>query len=96
MFIEGESYSNFKQTYIELKSLSIKLNAISNGQKNDNLKAFILFNENKSKAEIFLPKNHQGIVLDRINSGNWGNQDYLLISWKGYVLQKKGIPIFGG
>lgn len=58
--------------------------------------AFVLFNDENSEAEVFLPSKDRGIVLKKTNEGNWSNAEYKLISWKGYVLQKDKKAIFGG
>ncbi len=58
--------------------------------------AFLLFNDEGMKAELFLPNRDRGFVLTKTNEGNWIGNEYKLISWKGYVLQKNGEPIFGG
>lgn len=58
--------------------------------------AFLLFDNTKSKAELFLPNANTGMVLNKTSNGNWSNGDYKLIAWKGYVVQLKGKPIFGG
>ncbi len=58
--------------------------------------AFVSFNRDNTKAEIFLSTKNEGIVLTKTNEGNWSNSEYTLISWKGYVLQQNEKPIFGG
>ncbi len=58
--------------------------------------ALLLFDETKTQAELFLPNANEGIVLNKTNEGNWGNGDYILIAWKGYVVQYNGKPIYGG
>ena len=58
--------------------------------------AYVLFNEDRTKAEIFLPGQDKGIVLSKTNTGNWEAGGYKLISWKGYVIQQNGQAVFGG
>ena len=58
--------------------------------------AYILFNNANTKAELFMPNKNKGMILNKTKEGNWTNTFYTLISWKGYVLQKDGIAVFGG
>lgn len=58
--------------------------------------AYLQFNENHTVAEVFLPNKDKGLVLTKTSEGNWSNRRYTLISWKGYVLQENGKPVFGG
>lgn len=63
------------------------------------LAAFFLFNADETKAELFLPTEKTGIVLQRSGTeGNyvWKKDDLELFSWKGYVLKKSGKTIFHG
>ncbi|WP_310379438.1 hypothetical protein [Flavobacterium sp.] len=69
---------------------------MTKGAKDNKSVAYLLFNSDNSKAEVFLPKNNKGIVLTKSKHGNWIFEGYTLISWKGYVLQENGISIFGG
>lgn len=96
MFENGKSYSELKQTCLELATLNIKLNPLKDGAITSGEFAYVLFSETNSKAELFLPSNNNGILLEKSNEGNWTFENYTLIAWKGYVLQKDGIPIFGG
>jgi hypothetical protein len=96
LFENGKAYSELKQTCLELATIKTKLNPLKNGAKTDEDSAFVLFNSDNSKAEIFLPKSKKGIVLEKSKQGNWFFENYTLISWKGYVFQEKGIAIYGG
>lgn len=96
LFENGKAYSELQQTCLELASLTTKLNPLKDGAKINGNVAYILFNSDNSKAEVFLPKSDKGIVLIKSKEGNWVFENYTLISWKGYVLQKKGIAIYGG
>ena len=96
LFENGKAYSELKQTCLELTTLKTKLNPLKNGAKTDGDAAYVVFNSDNSKAEIFLPKSNKGFVLEKSKQGNWTFKNYTLISWKGYVLQEKGVAIFGG
>lgn len=96
MFENGKSYSELKQTCLELATLNTILNPLKDGSKTEGKKAYVLFNDDNTKVELFLPSNNEGIILEKSNEGNWTNKNYKLNSWKGYVLQKDGKAIFGG
>ena len=96
LFENGKAYSELKQTCLELATLKTKLNPLKDGAKTDGDSAYVLFNSNNSKAEIFLPESNKSIVLEKSKQGNWTFENYNLISWKGYVLQEKGVAIYGG
>ena len=96
LFINGKSHSNLRQKCITLADLKTKLNPLKNGAMTSGNPAFIVFDESLSKAELFLPNTNEGLVLEKSSEGNWKNGDYYLIVWKGYVVQYKGKPVFGG
>lgn len=96
LFENGKSYSELKGKCVELTALEIKLNPLKDGALTEGESVYVLFNDDNTKAEIFLPQEDKGLMLTKINEGNWGNGNYKLISWKAYVLQKNGTAIFGG
>ncbi len=70
-------------------------------EKQDNqdetLSAYVLFNEDASQAEVFLPKDTASIVLTRVAEGKpWVLKDWQLVPWKGYVLKKGTVTMFSG
>lgn len=96
LFENGKSFYELEQKCLELASLKTKLNPLKDGAKSNGDSAYVLFSSDNSKAEIFLPQSNKGIVLKKSNEGNWTFQNYKLIAWKGYVLQEKGVPLYGG
>lgn len=96
LFEDGKSYSELEQSCLELATIKTKLNPLKDGAKTDGDAAYVLFSSDNSKAEIFLSKSNKGIVLEKSKQGNWTLGNYKLISWKGYVLQEKGVAIYGG
>ncbi|MCF6132181.1 hypothetical protein [Flavobacterium wongokense] len=76
----------------------IQLNPIDKPDNEDEtLSAYVLFNEDASKAEIFLPKDTTSIVLSRSAEGKpWILNDWQLVPWKGYVLKKGSESKFAG
>lgn len=70
----------------------IQLNPMNEATNEDETaSAYVLFNEDASMAEVFLPKDTSSIVLTRSAEGKpWVYKDWQLIAWKGYVLKKGG------
>jgi len=76
----------------------IQLNPIDKPDNEDEtLSAYVLFNEDASQAEIFLPKDTTSVVLTRKAEGQpWVLNDWQLVPWKGYVLKKGTENKFAG
>ena len=76
----------------------IQLNPMDKPDNEDEtLSAYVLFNEDASLAEIFLPKDTTSIVLSRSAEGKpWVLNDWQLVPWKGYVLKKGNENKFAG
>ncbi len=76
----------------------IQLNPMDKPDNEDEtLSAYVLFNEDGSEAEIFLPKDTTSLVLSRAAEGKpWILKDWQLVPWKGYVLKKGGKNMFAG
>jgi hypothetical protein len=76
----------------------IQLNPIDKPDNEDEtLSAYVLFNEDASQAEIFLPKDTTSIVLTRAAEGKpWVLKEWQLVPWKGYVLKKNDENKFAG
>lgn len=65
--------------------------------QDETVSAYVLFNEDASKAEVFLPKDTASIILTRAAEGKlWILNDWQLVPWKGYVLKKGVIVMFSG
>jgi hypothetical protein len=75
----------------------IQLNPADNASTEDEtLCAFVLFNENADKAEIFLPDDISFIVTKSGSSKTWIYNDYQLVAHNGYELKKAGVLVFSG
>lgn len=76
----------------------IQLNPLGKTNNEDEtLSAYVLFNEDASQAEVFLPKDTTSIVLSRVAEGKpWIYKDWQLVPWKGYVLKKANVNMFSG
>ncbi len=96
LFKNGQSFSELKQTCLELTALNIKLNPLKDGAITTGSPAYILFDKDRKKAELFLPNREKGVVLPKTNQGNWANDEFIVVSWKEYVVQQHGKAVFGG
>lgn len=76
----------------------IQLNPSDNlNNKDETLSAYVLFNEDASQAEIFLPKDTSSIILKRGSNGkSWVYNDWQLVPLKGYVLKKADKNMYSG
>ena len=94
----GQTFSVIKNAKISLKNNAITLKSLTELSTEN---AYLLFNGDQSKAEVFLPNGKHSLMLERKGSeGNytWTDGTYQLIMWKGYVLRslKDAKPLFGG
>ncbi len=96
VFEFGTVRSALSGTCIVTAELEVKLSSLKDGAITRGPLAYLAFNEDLAKAELFLPQTEAGIVLSKTVAGNWENETYRLLSWKGYVLQQNGIAIYGG
>jgi hypothetical protein len=94
----GYVWSSIKNSSIQLSETATRLNPIEVMDKDKN-PAYIVFSNDQSKAELFLPKTSNSLLLDRTGKeGNyiWKNNEWELIAWKGYVLKKNKVAVYGG
>ena len=75
----------------------IQLNPAANVTTEDvTLCAYVLFNKNADKAEVFLP-DEKSFILTRSTAGEpWIYKEYQLITKNGYILSKDGVKIYSG
>lgn len=94
----GYTWSQLKQECIRIFESGIRLNPQDSGL-DQTTSAFILFNEDQTKAELFLPQLKNSLLLERAGTeGNyqWRNTDYVLSVRKGYVLKKGDQTLYQG
>ena len=98
MVLMGMMWSGIKNDCIDLSKTATRLNPIEMKDRGKS-PAYLIFSDDKTKAEVYLPDNDHSVMIERKGKeGNWTWQhdDLKLIMWKGYVLQKKGVAIYGG
>jgi hypothetical protein len=94
----GYVWSSVKNSSIQLSETATRLNPIETMDKDKN-PAYIVFSNDQSKAELFLPQIANSLILNRTGEeGNyiWKNNEWELIVWKGYVLKKNKVAVYGG
>lgn len=94
----GYKWSSIKKSSVQLSVIATCLNPVEVKDKNQSA-AYFIFSDDKSKAELFLPAETNSILLTRKGTeGNfiWTNGEFELIAWKGYVLKKNKVAVYGG
>lgn len=88
----GYTYSQVKKDCVRVFEQKIKLKEVKPEGSFTSMTA-VIFNEDKSKAEVFLPNMKESLILTkfgRANSKTWKNGSYTLVHYKktGYQLKK--------
>lgn len=84
----GYTWSELRKKCIRVFEEGTKLSAYDSQNRSDVLAAFVIFEANGNKAELFLP-NEKPLIMERKSEGDqYLNGDWQLIPWKGYVLKK--------
>ena len=95
----GYTWSKLKKECVRIFT-GLQLLPFENTAKDEDaavLAAYVLFDEKKDNAEIFLPNQDESILLKRESEGKpWVNGEWQLIAWKGFVLKKDGKTVFSG
>ena len=98
LLFTGNVWSSIKNSTVQLSEAAIRLNPIEMMDK-DKSPAYFIFSDDRLKAELFLPENKTSLLLERKGKeGNysWTNGEFELTAWKGYVLKKGKLAIYGG
>lgn len=61
----GETWSKIKQGCVQIFNIGQRLNPIEVNNKEAVISAFVLFNGDKSKLELFLPSQKETIILNK-------------------------------
>lgn len=77
----GYTWSNLQEDCIRLFESAYRLNPVDDLSNDDAadvavISAFVLFNEDESEAELFLPETDAGIVLSKDKSGKYKQSIY--------------------
>ena len=87
----GYTYSRLKKECIRTFEQKIQLKEIAT---KGNYTAAVLFNKDRSKAEIFLKEEKTSVILKRTSKGIWKNAVYTLTQNKGFVLSKNKKAVY--
>lgn len=87
----GYTYSELKKECIRAFEQKIQLQEIAT---RGNYNAAVVFNNDLSKAEIFLKEEKRSVILQWSTKGIWKNDNYTLTQNKGFVLSNNKKPIY--
>ena len=84
----GFIWSELKRKCVRVFEEGTKLSPYDSDKTAAEFAAYVIFEENGNKAELFLP-NEKPLILERKSEGDqYVNGDWQLVPWKGYVLKK--------
>jgi hypothetical protein len=94
----GYTWSVVSKECIRVFEKGIRLESVEDAKdKANTLSAFVVFDQQGNKVELFLPNQKQSIVLIRKSEGQpWIKDGWQLISWKGYVLKRDAKIVYTG
>ncbi|HNF33089.1 MAG: hypothetical protein JST71_05465 [Bacteroidetes bacterium] len=72
----GETWSQLKQNCIQIFSVGQRLNPIETKDGEAVISAFVLFNDDKSEVELFLPSTESTSILKTTNKAIYENGAY--------------------
>ncbi len=70
----GETWSNLKQTCLRLFDDALRLNPIEQKEGEAVISAFVVFNDDKSKVEVFLTNDNK--ILDKTSENTFADEHY--------------------
>ena len=73
----GQSWSQLRQECVQVFEVGTRLNPVEKKEGEAFISAFVLFNDDRSKAEIFLPNSDvESIILDKAADGTYKADRY--------------------
>ena len=87
----GQTWSALKQTCIQVFNEGTRLNPIKTTEDEVILSAFVLFNNDASKLELFLPNEEHTFIINKTATNTYNNNKYTYHANEGilYVDQVK-------
>lgn len=94
----GYVWSKVKKDCIRIYDVAIPLTPIDNlDTEYEMLSVYFIFNEDQTKAEVYLPKNTESVLFNQNNAASWTYLNWELVAQPdGYVLKNNGIVAFHG
>ncbi len=71
----GETWSELRGTCLQVFNEGIRLNPIEVKEGEAVISAFVLFNDDRTKAEIFFPADRPNVILDKSTDGVYRKED---------------------
>lgn len=72
----GETWSELQQGCIQVFEVGQRLNPIEVAEGEAVISAFVLFNDDRSKLELFLPTKNETIILDKNEEESYQNDTF--------------------
>jgi len=72
----GETWSQLKQSCIQIFNIGQRLNPIETKDGEAVISAFVLFNDDKSEAELFLPNTQSNTILKTADKKSYESGEY--------------------
>lgn len=72
----GQSWSELKQDCIQIFNQGFRLNPIEIGKDQEVISAFIIYNDDHSKIELFLPDGSDQMILKKVDKNTYGYSNY--------------------
>jgi len=93
----GYIWSKLNKECVKLFT-GVQLNPIDKPQNEDEtVSVFIMFSEDGSQAELFLPNSTETYILTRKTEGeSWVLNEWQLIPYKGYILKQGEKILYAG
>ena len=74
----GQSWSQLRQECVQVFEVGTRLNPVEKKEGEAVISTFVLFNDDRSKAEIFLPNSDvESIILDKAADGTYKADRYV-------------------
>jgi len=72
----GETWSQIEQSCVQVFNIAQRLNPTHTGEGEATMSAFILFNDNQSELELFLPDSENSTILKPNEEGVYKADEY--------------------
>lgn len=89
----GYIWSELKQDCIRVFEIGQGLSPVTIDNNSETSSAFVVFNDDQSKLELFLPGTSKSIILPQVEKGKYSADDYLFDT-ENATLSIKGEPMY--
>lgn len=81
----GQTWSTLKQSCIQVFNEGVRLNPVKTKADEAIISAFLLFNDDKSKLELFLPDNKETFIMKEAPKNVYKSKKYVYNSEEGIL-----------